>query len=485
MVSATPFLLLPQRGKRNRAKGKIAFFQSDKSRDRVLSMREIKACTDGERTKIMEREAMRKRRAFSPVMTALLAVLVLAGCTLTLLVVQFRRNIARQQAQQAKDESVARQLEEIRQYLSAVDETLLNGQLTDADGYDSLFQEVSAMQQNLTDYKENNVIADDAIGQNLDDVIEQLSAIQTNLEEERKVSESLWAGVDSTETTAAATREENRKNAEQLQQTVDVQLSDVREDIRKLIREASGESREEYQELLHVLNGTDSDLDSLEKTIAANHDRIQSAISSGMGSINGSVSNVRTTLTAMQELLNTVSEQNARLQSEWETISANQEAMQNSMAEEQRNLFSSVEERQEQLENLLRSELDELCERILENQRGLQEELLARHAQQQETLEHETYGLAQLEQLLRECGERFDAQEKLLEEQGAILSRIMELQNGGATDGSETGSTDPEEASKEAPKEAESETETETPAPSGSDTEETGETEAGETASSF
>lgn len=362
----------------------------------------------------MEREAIRKRRTFSPVMTALLAVLVMAGCILTLLVVQFRKNMARQQAQQAKDESIARQLEEIRQYLSAVDETLLDGQVTDADGYDSLFREVSTMQQNLTDYKENNVIADDAIGQNLDDVIEQLSVIQTNLEEERRVSESLRADVDASETTAAAAREENRKNAEQLQQTVDVQLSDVREDIRKLIRDASGESREEYRELLSVLNGADSDLESLEKTVAANHDRIQSVLSSGIGSINGSVSSLHTALTAMEEKLNAIREQYAGLQSQWGTIAEQQADLKNTLTEEQRNLFSSAEERQNRLEELLQSQLDGVREQIREAQSGPKEELLA--------------GQEQLQQLLREYGERFDAQEKLLEEQGEMLRRMQEMQ---------------------------------------------------------
>lgn len=397
----------------------------------------------------MEREAIRKRRTFSPVMTALLAVLVIAGCILSLLLVQFRKNVARQQAQQAKDESIARQLEEIRQYLSAMDETLLDGQVTDADGYDSLFREVSAMQQNLTDYKENNVIADDAIGQNLDDVIGQLSVIQTNLEEERRVSESLRADVDASETTAAAAREENRKNAEQLQQTVDVQLSDVREDIRKLIRDASGESREEYRELLSVLSGADSDLDSLEKTVAANQDRIQSVLSSGIGSINGSVSSLRTALTAMQEKLNVIGEQYAGLQSQWGTIAQQQEALQNTLTEEQRNLLSSVEERQDQLEELLQSQLDGVREQIREAQGGRQEELLA--------------GQEELQQLLREYGERFDAQEKLLEEQGEMLRRIQEMQTA--------------EADKE------------TPDPSGdgadSRTEESGEEDSGEPESAF
>ncbi len=397
----------------------------------------------------MEREAIRKGRMFSPVMTALLAVLVLAGCILTLLVVQFRRNVARQQAQQAKDESIARQLEEIRQYLSAVDETLEDGQLTDSDGYDSLFQEVSAMQQNLTDYKENNVIADDAIGQNLDDVIEQLSAIQTNLEEERRVSESLRADVDASETTAAAAREENRKSAEQLQQSVDVQLSDVREDIRRLIRDASGESREEYRELLSVLNGADSDLDSLEKTVAANHDRIQSVLSSGIGSINGSVSSLHTALTAMQEKLNAICEQYAGLQSQWGTIAQQQGTLQNTLTEEQRNLFSSLEERQDRLEELLQSQLKEVREQIREASGGRQEELLA--------------GQEQLQQLLQGYGERFDAQEKLLEEQGEMLRRMQEMQKA--------------EADKE------------TPDPSGdgadSRTEESGEEDAGEPESAF
>lgn len=350
----------------------------------------------------MERE-LRKKGFFSPVLLALLGVLLLAGCTLALLVIQFRNNTVQQDAQQAKDEAIAQQLEEIQLYLATVDQTLTKGQLSDADGYESLSQEVGAMQQNLTEYRDNNVIADDAIGQNLDDVIEQLSAIQENLEEERRASESLQEEMDTADDTASATRDENRQNVEQLQQTVTAQLSDVREDIRKLIRDASGENKADYQELLSVLKGTDSDLESFEKTMTSNHEKIQSAISNGLGNVNGSVSGLRDTVGSMQELLNELKEQSEQVHTQCTAILEGQGTLQNTMASERQSLLAAVENRQVQLEENIEKDLEELSEQL------------------QEILDSEDYGLVRLAALWQEQSEEWKACRERLEEQSSIL----------------------------------------------------------------
>lgn len=374
----------------------------------------------------MERE-LRKKGFFSPVLLALLAVLLLAGCTLTLLVIQFRNNTVQQDAQQAKDEAIAQQLEEIQLYLATVDQTLTKGQLSDADGYESLSQEVGAMQQNLTEYRDNNVIADDAIGQNLDDVIEQLSAIQENLEEERRASESLQEEMDTADDTASATRDENRQNVEQLQQTVTAQLSDVREDIRKLIRDASGENKADYQELLSVLKGTDSDLESFEKTMTSNHEKIQSAISNGLGNVNGSVSGLRDTVGSMQELLSELKEQSEQVHTQCTAILEGQGTLQNTMASERQSLLAAVENRQAQLEENIEKDLEKLSEQLQALQSESLEELRARTEELQGILDSEDYGLARLAALWQEQNEEWKECREKLEEQSSTLKAQEKL----------------------------------------------------------
>ncbi len=223
----------------------------------------------------------------SPVMIALLAMLLLAGSTLTILVLQSGRSRRQEALQQEKDARMQEQLEEIQLYLSSVDESLATGQVTDSESYDKLSREVTAMQQNLTEYRNNNEIGDDSIGENLDDVIAQLSSIQENLEEEKAVSQKLQDKTAASAEAAGEAKEENRKTAENLQNTVNAQLANVREDIRSLMKETSGENKAEYQELLSVLSGTDSDLNALEKNVTAGHEKLQSALNSGLGSISG------------------------------------------------------------------------------------------------------------------------------------------------------------------------------------------------------
>ena len=123
-----------------------------------------------------------------PVMIALLAMLLLAGSTLTLVVLQVNGAGRQQEEQQRKDEQMARQLEEIQLYLASLDETVAGGQLSDEGSYAQLTQEVGTLQRNLTEYRDNNTIADDAIGEDLDSVIAQLDSIQENLEEEREAA---------------------------------------------------------------------------------------------------------------------------------------------------------------------------------------------------------------------------------------------------------------------------------------------------------
>ncbi len=380
----------------------------------------------------MERE-LRKTGKFSPVMAALLAVLVLAGCTLTLLVIQFRRNTAGEEQQQAKDAAIAQQLEDIQAYLAVVDTTLAKGEVSDTEGYESLSGEVEAMQQNLTEYRDNNVIADDAIGQNLDDVITQLAEIQENLEKERRTSEDLKENMSTAGNTISASTEESRRSAEQLQQTVDTQLSDVREDIRKLIRDASGENQAEYEELLNVLNGADSDLENLEKTAAANQEKIQAAISSGVGSISGSVSGVRGSIALLQETLNALKEENVQLQAQCTAVLEGQGTLQNTMAAERQNVVSSVEAGQSEQEDRIMAALDELSDRLESFGSAESAEVEDEIKELQDVLENKDADLKQLQQLLEEQNgllqeyqKCMDNQSQLLEEHGKLLKDLWD-----------------------------------------------------------
>ena len=372
----------------------------------------------------------RSRLRISPVMPALAAMLALAGCTLGVLIVQGNRTRQREELQQSKDAAIQEQLDEIQLYLTSVDETLATGQLSDSKSYEELSQEVSSMQQNLTEYRENNTISDEAIGTNLDDVIAQLSSIQDNLEEEKNVSQKLQDKTSANGAAASAAQEENRKAAESLQSTVNTQLSDVREDIRRLMKEASGENKAEYQELLAVLDGTDSDLEALEKTVAANHERLQSALSSGLGNISGSVSGLKGTMSSMQETLSGVKEQQtqlmAELQGQQAEMKLQQEQLQSLVTVKSQEL-QTVLETQGQEQSGTMEEIWTSLESLAEGQTDLGQKLTAAN----DALNHRVYGLSELQLMLTD-------QQIDLDEQGKLLKK---LSGKGTADESDSGDT--------------------------------------------
>lgn len=369
----------------------------------------------------------------SPVMIALLAMLLLAGSTLTILVLQSGRSRRQEALQQEKDARMQEQLEEIQLYLSSVDESLATGQVTDSESYDKLSREVTAMQQNLTEYRANNEIGDDSIGENLDDVIAQLSSIQENLEEEKAVSQKLQDKTAASAAAAGEAKEENRKTAENLQNTVNTQLANVREDIRSLMKEASGENKAEYQELLSVLSGTDSDLNALEKNVAAGHEKLQSALSSGLGSISGSVSGLKGTLTSVQETMVGVKDlqsqagmQQSKILEQQKVIAEQLSQLQITMAAEHRNIQSVLEaqnaEQKGAMENL-ETVLEEMQEQQTEFCRimtQMQEEVRAAQSDMDAYLHNESCGLMGLRDSL-------DRQERLFEQQQARLENVQTM----------------------------------------------------------
>ncbi len=402
----------------------------------------------------------------SPVMIALFAMLLLAGSTLTILVLQSGRSRRQEALQQEKDARMQEQLEEIQLYLSSVDESLATGQVTDSESYDKLSREVTAMQQNLTEYRNNNEIGDDSIGENLDDVIAQLSSIQENLEEEKAVSQKLQDKTAASAAAAGEAKEENRKTAENLQNTVNAQLANVREDIRSLMKETSGENKAEYQELLSVLSGTDSDLNALEKNVAAGHEKLQSALNSGLGSISGSVSGLKGTLTGVQETMvgvkdlqsqagiqqsKVLEQQSAILETQaafatqqsevleqQKAIAEQLSQLQITMAAERRNIQSVLEaqsaEQKGTMENL-EAVLEEMQEQQTEFYRimtQMQEEVSTAQSDMDAYLHNESCGLMGLRDSLDQQERLFAQQQERLEDVQTLLEKMQEqLENQG------------------------------------------------------
>lgn len=397
---------------------------------------------------------------FSPVMIALLAMLLLAGSTLTILVLQSGRSRRQEALQQEKDARMQEQLEEIQLYLSSVDESLATGQVTDSESYDKLSREVTAMQQNLTEYRDNNEIGDDSIGENLDDVIAQLSSIQDNLEEEKAVSQKLQDKTAASAAAAGEAKEENRKTAENLQNTVNTQLANVREDIRSLMKEAEGENKAEYQELLSVLSGTDSDLNALEKNVAAGHEKLQSALNSGLGTINGSVSGLKGTLTSVQETMVLVKDlqnqagvqqskvleqqsevlekqtafaaQQSEVAEQQKEITEQLSQLQITMAAERRNIQSVLEAQNAEQKNAIEN-LEAVLEEMQEQQTEfcrvvtqMQEEIGAAQSDMDEYLHNESCGLLGLRDSLDQQEKLFAQQQERLEDIQALLDKMQE-----------------------------------------------------------
>lgn len=298
----------------------------------------------------------------SPVMLALFGVLLLAGCTLGLVIFQMRGSSRQQEEQRRKEEEMARQLEEIQLYLSSVDETLAGGSLSGEESYEELSVKVGSLQKNLTEYRDNNAITDDAIGADLDGVIAQLDTIQGNLEEEKEAA-------------ARRAREGisgNEQNTKELQNSVDAQLTSVREDIRRLIQEASGENKAGYQELLKVLDGTDLELASLEKEIAQGQEKVQSTLSTGLGNINGSVSGLKGTLTGLKETSDAVKGQQTEAFARQESLLAGLETQGKEEKTVLENLTSSLAEQKKDLLERLGGTEDNLKKQQEKGQEELQ-----------------------------------------------------------------------------------------------------------------
>lgn len=334
-------------------------------------------------------EAAGRRRKPGPVMIALLVVLLLAGCTLTLLILQVTGSSRQQEEQRVKEEQMARQLEEIQIYLSSMDETLAGGQISADDGsYERLTAEVGTLQKNLTEYRDNNVIQDDSIGEDLDGVIAQLDSIQENLEEEREAARK--RGEDGTSG--------NQQAARELQSNVDSQLSSVREDIRKLIQEASGENKAEYKELLNVLNGTDMELDTLEKEIASAQEKMQSAMKQGFTSIDGSVSGLKGSVGGVKETLESVKSQQAELKAQLDTLKAAAETQQkeqksaldtlaSGLSDQERRTLEQVKGTEESLGKKLEDTSGALRDQLKENTGELREQLSESEGRQKDGLD--------------------------------------------------------------------------------------------------
>lgn len=369
-----------------------------------------------------DRKASARQRVLKPgpVMIALLAVLLLAGCTLTLLILQAVGSGRHQEKQRIKEEQMARQLEEIQLYLFSMDETLAGGQLSADDGsYERLTAEVGTLQRNLVEYRDNNVIQDDAIGEDLDGVIAQLDSIQENLEEERKAAEK---------------REENgvsgnQQAAKELQSNVDSQLSSVREDIRKLIQEASGESKAEYKELLNVLNGTDAELGTLEKEIASVKEQVQSTMKQGFTSIDGNVSGLKGSVGGVRETMESVKGQQAELKTQQENLKAAVEAQQIEQKSALESLALSLAEQQKSTLEQVKGTEESLGQKLEDTAETLKEQLNENAGRQKE-------GINQLQDLAESSKEAAESRKELLtrvekmqesqEETGRALALVQE-----------------------------------------------------------
>lgn len=402
-----------RRNRRNEERGKDRRMAGDQNGE--IDWLDEDSGTIKAKRKLGEKRSLPKP---GPVMIALLAMLLLAGSTLTLVVLQVNGAGRQQEEQKRKDEQMARQLEEIQLYLASLDETVAGGQLSDEGSYAQLTQEVGTLQRNLTEYRDNNTIADDAIGEDLDSVIAQLDSIQENLEEEREAARKR----DADGTTG------NQQTAKQLQSNVDSQLSSVREDIRKLIQEASGESKAEYKELLTVLNGTDSELEALEKQIVSAQEKMQSALSNGLGNVNGNVTGLKGSIGEMKASVENMKGQQSELKLSMETQAKAQESALESLSVNLSDGQSKVKTRMEEAEESILKKLgdteeklkDRMNEHAEEEKQGSKEnsentkEILTKTKELQSWQETAGKNLDSVGQSLESMGKKLESMEKSL-----------------------------------------------------------------------
>lgn len=239
----------------------------------------------------------KRRRQYMTFFTALTMVIAAASCILVLLLMRGQSETAA--ANDARSQALEDKLTTIEASLGALDQSVVaTGDTTAANAsaqYEELGATVDSLRTNLTDYRDNNDIQNEEIGDHLDRVIAQLDKIKEDMNAQQALEDEQGDEIGSRLDSLTRSSEAGNSNLTE-------ELETVHKDIASLIDKAGDDQTGNYKELKGILTATDSSLSSL---VADKFDETGSLISSGMSRLQGSIASVSSDVSSGLSSVNT------------------------------------------------------------------------------------------------------------------------------------------------------------------------------------
>ena len=314
-------------------------------------------------------------------MTGMLFVLILAACTLVLMIAQMVRTGKQLEESQNNSEQIAQQLTAIEEYLGLLDTAVDENLTGDAEGYEKLSQTVGTLQNGLVQYRDTNEIEDETVRESLNGIIDELSEIQDNIDTEWKEQE---------DTDGSSPEDgENLEDAEEEEKTALLDLGEkleqLSQEIQTLKENTILQNDANYAELFAVLDDADEDLQNLTDYVSSVDTKQQTAISN-IKSVSSTVSSLESDIEDLENAVDSLEDQGIQIQDliadessaisvYWEEIAAQESSdfetvllQMDLLAESQYEMQEQIEDQMQQLEIISENEdlLQESMEEVLD-----------------------------------------------------------------------------------------------------------------------
>lgn len=226
----------------------------------------------------------KRRRQYMTFFTVLTMIVATASCILVVLLI--RGQSASDAANDARNQALEDKLTAIEASLGTLDQSVIvTGDTTaasNAQQYEELGATVDSLRTNLTDYRDNNDIQNEEIGDHLDRVIAQLDKIKEDMNTQQAQEDQQGDEIGSRLDSLTQSSEAGTSN---LADELDI----VHKDIVALIDATGDDQTGNYKELKGILTATDASLSDL---VSDKFDETGSLISSSMSRLQGSIDGV-------------------------------------------------------------------------------------------------------------------------------------------------------------------------------------------------
>lgn len=336
---------------------------------------------DGGKIGQKEKKHIFSRTRKNAVMTGMLFVLILAACTLVLMIAQMVRTGKQLEESQNNSEQIAQQLTAIEEYLGLLDTAVDENLTGDAEGYEKLSQTVGTLQNGLVQYRDTNEIEDETVRESLNGIIDELSEIQDNIDTEWKEQE---------DTDGSSPEDgENLEDAEEEEKTALLDLGEkleqLSQEIQTLKENTILQNDANYAELFAVLDDADEDLQNLTDYVSSVDTKQQTTISN-IKSVSSTVSSLESDIEDLENAVDSLEDQGIQIQDliadesstisvYWEEIAAQESSdfetvllQMDLLAESQYEMQEQIEDQMQQLEIISENEdlLQESMEEVLD-----------------------------------------------------------------------------------------------------------------------